>query len=724
MGTSRYVGRVGALAMALGIGAAIVGGTAVSWADDGAGSAVSSDATGRHTPAGAPASGSAENTDQSATTARRAPAGRGRDAEPDATTAGDGDFSAPVTALPDADSAPETDSALETAEPSAPAVAAVPAPAAAEAVTEPVTEADLPETTPVESTAAGAISATDTPAGAEAAGSSATGVATPEPTVEPTVTAVDVVSPAPVAAPTSAPVTSFLAAALNAIGDPFAGGNPGVPVDSPLDWAALAFARRQPLAAATSLQSPAATTSTVATSTVATTTAATLIMGPSGVPVPSVAYGDTVMNYYIPGNVPGTQQLVFTPEGLYPITGVKSLPLNTSVDQGIEIIARTLGGVPAGTPTTVFGYSQSAIIASLLQQGYTVDKVDYTVPEGLPVNFVLVGNEMNPDGGFLSRFSGRDMPMLSLTSLGIDFYGATPENLYPTTNYTQEYDGFADFPRYPLNFLADLNAGLGIVFVHTKYTPSPDELANCKAYCLTKEQVENAIALPTTDPTQQYRFIPIENLPLLQPLRFIPLVGNPLADLMQPVLKVIVDLGYGDPAHGFITGTQPYANVLQPFGVFPDVEPGEVLTRLVDGVQQGITDFLAAFVPNGPLAQEMAALSAPTSAPLALSGSGDVVYDVQNLIDSTADFVSNAAASIYAALLPTADIINSLLTTLPAYNVNLFLYGIQQALNGDIIAGLVNSIGLPLAADVGLVTTAGLVGALVWGQALADALAL
>ena len=40
-------------------------------------------------------------------------------------------------------------------------------------------------------------------------------------------------------------------------------------------------------------------------------------------------------------------------------------------------------------------------------------------------------------------------------------------------------------------------------------------------------------------------------------------------------------------------------------------------------------------------------------------------------------------------------------------------------LSGDLIGGLVNAIGLPIAADVGLVTTASLVGALAWAQSLA-----
>ena len=39
-----------------------------------------------------------------------------------------------------------------------------------------------------------------------------------------------------------------------------------------------------------------------------------------------------VLHPYAPDDT--TAQVVFTLEGLYPITGVKSLPLDTSVDQG------------------------------------------------------------------------------------------------------------------------------------------------------------------------------------------------------------------------------------------------------------------------------------------------------------------------------------------------------------------------------------------------------
>jgi TM2 domain-containing membrane protein YozV len=521
---------------------------------------------------------------------------------------------------------------------------------------------------------------------------------------------------APTAQP--APVSGIVSAPADTGVDRPADEVPAVPVGSPLEWTGLAVGRRTSAASTAAVPALAATLP--------------LIDGPSGVPIPSQNYIDTVMTFYVEPNSPGgtlAPQVVFTPEGLYPITGVKSLPLSTSVDQGLTIVSDTLAKLPAGTTTTVFGYSQSAIIGSLLQAGYVPPNSEYvppkftepTIPEGLreSISFVFVGNEMNPNGGFLSRFPG-----LSLASLGIEFYGATPENAYPTTNYTREYDGFADFPRYPLNLLSVLNAGLGIVFVHTKYAPAAD----CKTFCLTEQEVQNALALPSTSPTQKYFFMPTENLPLLEPLRMLPLIGNPIADLIQPVLKVIVNLGYGDPAHGFTSATQPDANVLVPFGLFPDVSPLEVLSQLTAGVRQGINDFVADFGPQGSLAREISAIALAVQSfslpPLSFSlpTPDEFINDLQDGITAIADRVSFAIAGLYAALLPTADILNAFLISLPAYSVNLVLAGIEQMINGQPIAGLINAIGLPIAANVGLIATAGLVGVLVWAQAAAAVL--
>lgn len=46
---------------------------------------------------------------------------------------------------------------------------------------------------------------------------------------------------------------------------------------------------------------------------------------------------------------------------------------------------------------------------------------------------------------------------------------------------------------------------------------------------------------------------------------------------------------------------------------------------------------------------------------------------------------------------------NAVLTTVPSYDINLFLEGIRQAAHGDPM-GLVNAVGYPIAANAGMLT--------------------
>lgn len=708
MGACTYIGRVGGLAVALGVGAAVLGGTATAWAegDSGGGPSVTNSTSAKPSLSGTRVGGRPAAATRGPVGTRPTNAPRGAAAEVPWRKA---QQVGPAIQGPSGDSAPMSNPGKPVQAP------VVSTPAIADSSPAEISAAVDTSPTPVLSDAA---QPADVPPVASASAASAPVTAIPP--LAPT-------AAVPVAATASAPVASALTAATTPLSDPFVGSNTVVPVDSPVEWAALAYARRNSLVASRLPMPQAAAT---------TTAPLPIILGPSGVPIPSVKYGDTVMSYYIPDGIPGTQQLVFTPEGLYPITGVKSLPLNTSVDQGIQILSDVLTPLPAGTPVTVFGYSQSAILESLLQGGYTVEvdgqDVKFGVPSGLAdsINFVFVGNEMNPNGGFLSRFSGRNMPMLSLPSLGIPFYGPTPGGPLPptgqeyaTTNYQREYDGFSDFPRYPINFLSVLNAAIGIAYVHVQYTPTiTQEQCAQKAFCLLKTQVEAALPLPSTSPSQQYFFIPTENLPLLQPLRAIPFIGNALADLIQPSLKVIVDFGYADPAHGFTTGTQPNANELTPFGVTPPFGPvyKEAFTKFFDGIGQGIADFIADFGPNGSVAREIAAFSLPNLGPLGMGATGGFIQTVQTVINAVANAISGTTAGLYAPLLPTADVINAIVTVLPAYSLNLFLYGMEKVFSGDVLGGLVDAFGLPIAASVGLTTMAGLVGAGVWAQAVLE----
>ena len=309
-----------------------------------------------------------------------------------------------------------------------------------------------------------------------------------------------------------------------------------------------------------------------------------LIMTPTSIPIPTPKYLSEVYNLYISPNFTTTNiHGLTTPEQLFPITGLRSMTLDQSVRQGLTILNKAIfqaydSGI---TPINVFGYSQSAVIASLEMQKLIAAGVPST-----DVNFVLVGDPMNPNGGMFTRFPG-----LGLPHLGGMYSGGTPSNAYPTVIYTGEYDGFADFPRYPIDVFADLNAVMGVLYVHNLYPT------------FTETQLASAVVLPTSGPTMTtYYMIPTENLPLLEPLRAIPIIGNPLADLLQPDLTYLVNWGYGDPAYGYSTAP---ANVNTPFGILPPHSATVALQHdLVIGTQQGIaacvSDLQAGGFPSLP----------------------------------------------------------------------------------------------------------------------------
>ncbi len=416
-----------------------------------------------------------------------------------------------------------------------------------------------------------------------------------------------------------------------------------------------------------------------------------LIMGGSGEPIPTPDFIAKNFALYIePFFQNFTPQALFTPEGNYGLyTGVKSLTLDVSEAQGVQILdSAILQQISAGNTVVVKGESQSSTISSMVMPLLAAQHVPTSA-----VSFVLTGDPNAPNGGLFERLNG-----LSIPALGITFNGATPSNLYPTTIWTQEYDGFADVPQYPINLLSDLNSLAGIYYVHPTYTD------------LTSTQLATAIQLPTVGPTMTtYNMIPTQNLPLLEPLRSIPVVGNPIADLLQPDMKVLVNLGYGDPNYGWSQGP---ANVPTQFGLFPPLsDVAKVPGLLVSGTQQGITDFMhdvsAEFSGTGSFGTSPNSLTMPSSGPSALTlpSPADLVsalspVSVADNIYNTVNTLSGAAADGYATLLPTVDVANALLTSLPAYDLTLFANGLQS---GNLVA----AIGQPIATDTYLIPLAG-----------------
>jgi diacyltrehalose acyltransferase len=301
-----------------------------------------------------------------------------------------------------------------------------------------------------------------------------------------------------------------------------------------------------------------------------------LIMGDALMATPDQPYVTEVMDLFInpsppffqgqpvfPGYTPVIQ---YTPESGY---GQGLTEGVTDLNQGIT------QQLADGNKVVVFGYSESTAVAT--QEMINLDNLPADQqPNPADLRFVLVEDVNNPDGGTLESSS---IPGLSLPVTPAD----TP---YTTDIYTIEYSGASDFPQYPLNLVADLNALSGYVDLHPFLEPGYPTTFNIS-------ELSEAVREPTSpgyDGATEYFLIPTQNLPLLDGLRDIPGVGPALADSIQPDLRVIVDLGYN------WTG---YANVDDPVEFSsPSVDWTTVSAELAAGAQQGWT---AAMVDLGLL---------------------------------------------------------------------------------------------------------------------------
>jgi hypothetical protein len=231
-----------------------------------------------------------------------------------------------------------------------------------------------------------------------------------------------------------------------------------------------------------------------------------------------------------------------------------------------------------GNNVVVYGYSEGTAVAT--QEMINLDALPADQqPNPADLQFVLVEDLNNPNGGFFERFPS--IPSLS--------FPATPaDSPYPTDIYTIEYSGAADFPQYPSNIVADLNAAAGYVDLHPFLLSDYPTTFNLS-------ELAGAVLEPTSpgyDGATEYFLIPTQDLPLLDGLRGIPGVGPAMADLIQPDLRVMVDMGYDWTGYANVDTPAEYSS--------PAVDPSTISALLALGEQQGMT---AAMVDLGLLPQ-------------------------------------------------------------------------------------------------------------------------
>jgi len=369
--------------------------------------------------------------------------------------------------------------------------------------------------------------------------------------------------------------------------------------------------------------------------TVVTLTATALIVPGTGTPNANIVAGylQNADDYYIAPFNPACSsanscalQGIDYPAQFWPIPlagwgGLNGKKWNVSTGEGIANLNTALQALlPTATPedpVIMMGYSQGGNIVSRYKRmlsGLTEAQKD-------SLAFVMIGNTNRPNGGLFERLAylGK-VPILGAT-FGLP---APTKTGIKTTDIAFQYDGVADFPLYPLNVLADLNAIFGFWYIHGSYLApnahDPEDLPD--GYSM--EELEAAI----TDPKNQrtygdttYVTIPTRTLPLIQPLLDIGhtthtmAIMKPIADLIAPVLRVLIDTGYNRKMN---------PGIAAPFEIAPLLNPVALVVNLIKAAGQGVHDALADITgrartgaaatpeaPETPVRTPVAAVAAP-----------------------------------------------------------------------------------------------------------------
>ncbi len=287
--------------------------------------------------------------------------------------------------------------------------------------------------------------------------------------------------------------------------------------------------------------------------------------GTGGEPISGVSSGDPVY-------------AVTYPAAFFPVFG--SQTFDSSVDDGRGNLNGCVRGtgctynhdvvdpespeVPPGPDFVAFGYSQSAVVASLVKKDLIANPPDDTY-----VSFFLLANPMRPNGGILAR----GPEGLTIPIIGITFYGATPTNscetgeCYETVDVAAQYDGLGgDAPVSLTNLPAVVNAALGYYYLHGALQDGNFDEAQYQG------------SHGDTD----YYIVPAQRLPILMP--FSSFVPSPILTLLEAPLKAAIEGGYArDVSPGVATKV----------GLLPFTNPVKAIVNIIKAIPVGIDDAIA-----------------------------------------------------------------------------------------------------------------------------------
>lgn len=275
-------------------------------------------------------------------------------------------------------------------------------------------------------------------------------------------------------------------------------------------------------------------------------------------------------------NIPAKLNHTVVPPGYtyLPIDYPASIQLSASTTVSGPKVYNAITSRP-GEQLIVAGYSEGSLGAEWAKRRLLANG---TGPAPSQLSFVMIGSPFAGNGGIFERFPGINVPFI------VNNQGPSAPSPYDTTFYTREYDPYADFPAY-FNPLSLANSLLGVMYAHPdtyydSYIPG------------TTPAIITVVPDNSAGGTDTYVFIKTPDLPLLVPLRIgagaiglTPLV-KPLLDAVEPLLRVLVDMGYTDREN-------LHPEKKTPFSLFtPLSKIVETLNAIPGALQEGADNFV------------------------------------------------------------------------------------------------------------------------------------
>jgi hypothetical protein len=290
--------------------------------------------------------------------------------------------------------------------------------------------------------------------------------------------------------------------------------------------------------------------------------------------------------------------------GYAPVVYPANFDLAGSRDAGVPVMLAEISSRSAEAQLTVVGYSEGALVAERARRELQAIPVDALPPTGPPppksqLTFVMIASPFAPNGGLYGRFPGLSIPFI------IDPVAPSQPTRYDTTYHALEYDPIADFPAY-FNPLSVLNSALGMRYAHPDRHYNPIDPATAPKVTTT--------VVNSAGGTDTYVLYRNAHLPLLGPIREIsanlgltPLT-RPLLAVIEPLLRLVVDMGYTDRTYATAGEHVPFSLITPPGKII------EALLGVPGALIQGVTD---AVTGGAPAATAPASDSARTTRALA-----------------------------------------------------------------------------------------------------------